>query len=122
MYNVIVVLDEKRNKSYYYSYIDKRGNIECDELPSYQDIIKARSCYWDAQNTVWVYDAEKYVELVAEQESQRAAAEQAQREAEATPTNEELTIAMMEIADNLSTVMESIAELGEKVAKVNGGE
>ncbi len=38
------------------------------------------------------------------------------------PTNEELAEAVMEIGDNLSTVMEALAELGEKVATMNGGE
>ena len=115
MYHVIIISDEKRNRSYYYSYIDKDGNIECEELPPYQDIIKAKSCYWDGKK--WVYDPDKYAELVTE-----AAAEKAAAEAEAVPTNEELAAAVMEIGDNLSTVMDAIAELGEKVAIMNGGE
>lgn len=120
MYHVIIVLDEKRNKSYYYSYVDKAGNIECEDLPPYQDILKAKSCYWDGKK--WVYDQDKYSELVAESEAEKAAAEKAVAEAAAVPTNEELAEAVMEIGDNLSTVMEAIAELGEKVAIMNGGE
>ncbi len=120
MYHVIIISDEKRNRSYYYSYIDKDGNIECEELPPYQDIIKAKSCYWDGKK--WVYDPDKYAELVTEAAAEKAAAEKAAAEAEAVPTNEELAAAVMEIGDNLSTVMDAIAELGEKVAIMNGGE
>ncbi len=120
MYHVIIVLDEKRNKSYYYSYVDKDGNIECEELPPYQDILKAKACCWD--NKKWVYDPDKYAELVAESEAEKASAEKAAAEAAAVPTNEELAEAVMEIGDNLSTVMDAIAELGEKVATMNGGE
>lgn len=114
MYHVIIVLDESRNKSYYYSYVDKDGNIECEELPPYQDILKAKACYWNGEK--WVYDQDKYVELIAEVEAEKAAAEKAEAEVAAVPTNEELAEAVMEIGDNLSTVMEALAELGEKVA------
>lgn len=120
MYHVIIVLDEKRNKSYYYSYVGKDGNIECEELPPYQDIFKARSCYWD--DGKWCYDADKHAELVTEAEAEKAAAEKAEAEAAAVPTNEELAEAVMEIGDNLSTVMDAITELGEKVATMKGGE
>lgn len=120
MYHVIIISDEKRNRSYYYSYIDKDGNIECEELPPYQDILKAKACYWN--NKEWVYDPEKYAELAAEAEAEKVAAEKAEAEAAAVPTNEELAEAVMEIGDNLSTVMDAITELGEKVATMKGGE
>lgn len=110
MYHVIIVLDEKRNKSYYYSYVDKDGNIECEELPPYQDILKAKACYWDGEK--WIYDQDKYAELVTESEAEKAAAEKAAAEAEAVPTNAELADAMMEIADNVSILMDAVAELG----------
>ena len=113
MYHVIVVLDEKRNKSYYYSYVDKDGNIECEELPPYQDINKARSCFWDGKK--WIYDPDKYEEVVATQETEKAAAEKAAAEAAAVPTNEELAIATMEIADNVSTLRDIVIELQEKL-------
>ena len=119
MYRVIIVLDETRNKSYYYSYVNKDGNIECEELPPYQDILKAKACYWDGEN--WVYDAEKYVEIVAEQEALKAAAEQERLEAEAVPSNAELADAMMEIADNVSILMDAVAGLAEGAA-MKGGE
>ncbi len=120
MYHVIIVLDEKRNKSYYYSYVDKDGNIECEELPPYQDILKAKSCYWDGKK--WVYDPDKYAELVAESEAEKEAAEKAAAEAAAVPTNEELAMAVMDIGDNLSDVMDAVAELGKTVAVLKGGE
>ena len=110
MYHVIIISDEKRNRSYYYSYIDKDGNIECEELPPYQDILKAKACYWN--NKEWVYDPEKYAELAAEAEAEKAEAEKAAAEADAVPTNQELADAMMEIADNVSILMEAVAELG----------
>lgn len=102
MYHVIIVLDETRNKSYYYSYVVKSGNIECEELPPYQDVIKARSCYWDAQSAAWVYDAEKYAELVADREASEAAAERERLEAEAAPSNAELAAALMELASMIA--------------------
>ena len=115
MYHVIVVLDQSRNKSYYYSYANKDGNIVCEELPPFQDINKARACYWNAEDAEWFFDADKYAELLAAQ----AAAEQAEKEAEAVPTNEELAMAMMEIADNVSILMDAVAELG---STAKGGE
>ena len=33
MYNVIIVLDDSRDRSYYYSYVAENGNVTCDELP-----------------------------------------------------------------------------------------
>lgn len=113
-YNVIVVLDESRDRSYYYSYVTENGNIECAELPPYADPNKARACYWDGEN--WVFDADKYAEIVAEQKTQKAAAEQARLEAEAVPTNAELASAVMDIGDNLSAVVDAIAELGNEVS------
>ena len=123
MYHVIVVLDEKRNKSYYYSYVDKDGNIECEELPPYQDINKARACYWDGKK--WIYDADKHEEIVAVQEAEKAAAEQAAQEAEAVPTLREIGVALMEIAENVNTNMSAITELAAIVSKMipeKGGE
>lgn len=116
-YNVIIVLDSSRDRSYYYSYVVANGNIVCEELPPYQDILKAKACYWDGEK--WIYDPDKYAELVAEAEAEKAAAEQARKEAEAVPTNEELAIAMMEIADNVNILMDAVAELG---STAKGGE
>lgn len=119
-YNAIIVLDETRNKSYYHSYVDKDGNIECEELPPYQDIFKARSCYWD--DGKWCYDADKHAELAAEADAEKEAAEKAAAEAAAVPTNEELAAATMEIADSVNTLMDAVTELAETVAVMKGGE
>lgn len=121
-YNVIIVLDESRNRSYYYSYVTENGNIECTELPPYADPAKARACYWDAENTTWIYDAEKYEEIVAEQEALEAAAEQERLEAEAVPSNAELADAVMELAGNDDLIMDALSELADKIAKMEGGE
>ena len=115
-YNVIIVLDESKNRSYYYSYVAQNGNIECTELPPYADPNKARACYWDAESTTWIYDAEKYTEIVAEQEALKAAAEQANKEAEAVPTLKEIGIALMEIAENVNANMGAITELAAIVS------
>lgn len=60
-------MDAIRDRSYYHSYATEAGDIECDELPLYADTNKARACYWDADVSAWVYDADKYIEIVAKQ-------------------------------------------------------
>lgn len=79
-YQVIVVNDKIRNKNYYYSYVindqasnvgvfsvdDTTDTITVSDLPPYQDINKANSCYWDSENAVWVFDDEKYAEILKE--------------------------------------------------------
>ena len=116
MYNVIIVLDNSRNKSYYYSYVTENGNIKCTELPPYADTNKAQACYWNGKK--WVFDADKYAEIKAFQTAEREAAEQAKRAAEAVPTNEELAVATMELADNVSTLMGTVSKLKETVASL----
>lgn len=63
MYQVILL-----KNNYYYSYVESDdttlGNIEVSDLPHYQDINKARSCYYD--NGTWVYDENKYLEIKEE--------------------------------------------------------
>lgn len=115
MYQVIIVLDKARNRSYYYSFVASNGNIECEELPPYADPNKARACYWDAKNKKWVYDADKNAELVAEQQAVEAAEEQAKLEAAAIPTNKELADAVMELAD-------LVADILTKIDGMEGGE
>ena len=119
-YNVIIVLDKSRNRSYYDHYVTENGNIECEELPPYADINKAQACYWDGEK--WNYDADKYAEIVAIQTAEKEAAEKKAAEAEAVPTNAELAIAVMDIGDNLNAVMNAIAELRNEVAILKGGE
>lgn len=102
-YQVIIFLDESRNRSYYHSYVMSEdttlGNIECSDLPPYQDINKARACYWDADNATWVFDEEKYAEILAAIEEERVAREQAELEASVVMTNAELTQAFLELAE-----------------------
>ncbi len=111
-YNVIIVFDETRNRSYYYSYVTENGNIECAELPPYADPNKARACYWDGDGGDWVFDADKYAEIEAVQAAEKKAADKAAAEEAAIPTNAELADAMMEIADDVNILMEAVAELG----------
>lgn len=66
MYQVIIVINEDKNKNYYYSYTESEdptlGNISVEDLPPYQDINKARACYWE--NSQWVYDPDEYDYIV----------------------------------------------------------
>lgn len=61
-YQVILVLNATKNRRYYYSYAESAdvvmGNITTDDLPPYQDINKARACYWE--DGQWIYDPEEY--------------------------------------------------------------
>lgn len=111
MYYAIIVLDEKRKKSYYSHYVKANGNIECSELPPYQDIDKARACYWNTKTSEWVFDEEKYEEIL--DKKAQAEAESAAREAEAaaTPTIAELLYAIMELAESISDIEAALVEL-----------
>lgn len=122
MYNVIIVHDDTRDKNYYYSYVEESGNIECEDLPSYQDTNKARACYWNTENATWVYDADKYAEIVKIQATEKAAAEQIRLEAKSVPSNAELAEAIIEIASSISDMIDAIAELGAMVSVKEGGE
>ena len=122
MYQVIIVLDNTKDKNYYYSYVYDDGNIECEELPPYQDINKARACYWDTKDKTWVYDAEKYAEIIAEQEQAKSKAEEAKTIAAATPSNTELAEAILEIASSMSDMIDAISELGVMAFSKEGGE
>lgn len=117
MYQVIIVLDEFNSKNYYYSYVAADGNIECEELPPYQDIDKARACWWDADNSAWVYDEEKYQEIISKKYQENAIAEAIKAEAEAQPAINELSYAVMELASCISDIEVAIAELGDIVGK-----
>lgn len=112
MYHVIIILDSSRDRSYYHSYVASDGNIECDELPPYADVNKARACYWDADVSTWVYDEEKYAELVAEQAALKAEEERAKLEAAATPSNAELAEAVMDLANAVADITETLTNLG----------
>lgn len=117
MFQVIVVLDEDRNKSYYNSYFDSEditlGNMTCDELPPYQDINKAHACYWDVNNSKWIFDEEKYNSIMSKIAAEKEAAEQAALEAKATPTNAELAECAMELGEGQSNLEGAVLELAD---------
>ena len=112
-YQVIIILDSSRNRSYYQGYIisddETQGNITCEELPPYADVNKARSCYWDSEEKKWIYDAEKE-------------AEKTKAEAEATPSNMDLADAVIELGNNVSDMMDALTELAQTVNDLRGGE
>ena len=86
MYQVIVTsIDGKR---YYYAYVETNGNIECADLPPYQDINKARSCWWDDEK--WNFDESRYAEILAEIEQAKAEAEAEAERLASIPSNEML--------------------------------
>jgi hypothetical protein len=132
-YQVIIILDESRNKSYYQRYIESEdatlGNITVEELPPYADINMARACYWDADNKKWIYDEDKEAEIQAKITAAKEAAEKAQAAAEATPSNADLADCVVELGDGQSSLEDAVAELGElvnelskRVTKLEGGE
>ena len=125
-YQVIILLDESRNKSYYQNYTisadEAQGNIACDELPPFADVNKARSSYWDFEAERWVYDADKEVEIQEQIAEAKAADEKAKAEAEATPTNMDLADAVMELGNNVSDMMDALTELAQTVSDLKGGE
>lgn len=119
MYEVIIVSDESRNRSYYYSYLTEKGNIQCDELPPYADQTKARSCYWN--DGEWIYDEDKYNEL---QENLRIEYENAikqQKINDATPTNAELAEGLIDVANVVGNVNEMLAKINERLSILEGG-
>lgn len=103
MYQVIIILDESREKSYYHSYVETEdttfGNIECTDLPPYADINKAQSCYWDAENTQWVFDEEKYQEILTEIENAKKEESEKAALQKTVMTNEEATLAIIELSE-----------------------
>lgn len=97
-YQVIVILIE--GKRYYYSYVQTDGNIECDDLPPYQDINKARACWWDDEK--WNFDEERYEAILAEIEQEKADAEAEAERIAAIPTNEELNEMLLSVFDAIN--------------------
>lgn len=132
-YQVIIILDESRNRSYYQGYVESEdttlGNIMVEELPPYADINMAHACYWDAENNKWIFDDEKESEIQEKLAADKEAAEKAQAEAEATPSNKDLADCVVELGDGQSSLEDAVAELGElynalaeRVSRLEGGE
>ena len=100
-YQVIIILDESRNKSYYQGYVESEdttlGNITVSELPPYADVNMAHACYWEIENEKWIFDEEKEAEIQEKLAADKKAAEKAQAEAEATPSNADLADCVSEL-------------------------
>ena len=120
MYQVIILYNEENTHSYYQHYYlsdnTELGNVTCDELPPYQDINKARACYWDFDNQQWIYDEEMYQKILAENAQREAEEEERRRQQEAQPTIEELSEAVMELANGQSDLEDAITELAGLLA------
>lgn len=132
-YQVIIILDESRNRSYYQGYAESEdttlGNITVSELPPYADVNMAHACYWDTENEKWIFDEEKEAEIQEKLAADKKAAEKAQAEAEATPSNADLADCVIELGEGQSSLEDAVAELGElvselskRVTKLEGGE
>lgn len=125
MYRVTLFLDESKNKNYYQSYKQSDdttvGNITCEELPPFQDINKARACYWDSDSLKWVFDEEKYSEILAVQAEAKTTAEKEAAVMAATPSNDELAVGLIDLAENIANHDAAIAELGEMISKLMEG-
>lgn len=122
-YQVILVNDEIKNKNYYYSYQVSEdttlGNITVTDLPPYQDINKARCCYWADNSEAWIFDEEKYNEMLLMIEAEEEAKKEAELIAASTPTVLELAEASIETAQAVSDVAEAIDVLAEMLVMVD---
>lgn len=118
-------MDNSRNKNYYHSYEQSDdetiGNISCVDLPPFQDIYKARACYWNSDSAEWVFDDEKYSDILTEQAEIKAEMEKEAAKNAATPSNEELAEGLIELAENVANHNNTILALEEKVAKLMEG-
>ena len=132
-YQVIIILDESRNRSYYQGYVESGdttlGNITVSELPPYADPNMAHACYWNEENQKWIFDEEKEEEIQEKLAADKEAAEKAQTEAEATPSNKDLAECVVELGDGQSNLEDAVVELGElynalaeRVSRLEGGE
>lgn len=116
-YHVILILDEKRAKNYYYSYSEEgTGNLKCSELPPYQDINKARSCYWDG--SAWVYDEEKYAEIIAAIEAQKKAEQEEADRIANLPSLEDVHSMAIANSEAINEIMTYIDETIEPLTKL----
>lgn len=132
-YQVIIILDESRNRSYYQGYVESEdttlGNITVSELPPYADPNMARACYWNPEDSKWIYDEEKEAEIQKKITLEKEQAEKEQAEAAATPSNADLADCVVELGEGQSSLEDAVAELGElynalaeRVSRLEGGE
>lgn len=122
MYQVIV--NSINSKRYYYSYVESDGNIECDDLPPFQDINKARACWWDDEK--WNYDESRYAEILADIQAKKEAAQAEKDRINAIPSNEELNemmlTSMSAIAEISSYIDSTVEPLTALAGMLKGGE
>ena len=114
-YQVIIINDDVRNKDYYQGYVESEdtalGNITVEELPPYADPNMARACWWDSENRKWIFDEDKEAEIQEKIKSDKEAAEKAQAEAEATPSNSDLAGCVIELGELISDLLERVTKL-----------
>ena len=114
-YQVIIINDDVRNKDYYQGYVESEdtalGNITVEELPPYADPNMARACWWDSENRKWVFDEDKEAEIQEKIKSDKEAAEKAQAEAEATPSNSDSAGCVIELGELISDLLERVTKL-----------
>lgn len=116
-YHVILNLDEKKSRNYYYSYSEEgSGNLKCTELPPYQDINKARSCYWDGEK--WVYDEDKYKEIIEAIEARKKAEQEEQDRLANMPSLEEVNEIAIANSEAINEIMKYIDETIEPLTKL----
>ena len=116
-YHVILNLDEKKSRNYYYSYSEEgSGNLKCTELPPYQDINKARSCYWDGEK--WVYDEDKYKEIIEAIEARKKAEQEEQDRLANMPSLEEVNEMAIANSEAINEIMKYIDETIEPLTKL----
>ncbi len=112
-YDIVNSLNGKR---YYYSYGSANGNIECDDLPPFQDINKARACWWNDEE--WVFDEGRYAEILAEIEQAKADAEAEAERLASIPNNEELNSMVLIAMEGLAEVMVTMEEVVEPLTEL----
>lgn len=105
IYQVIILLNNN-GRSYYQSYVRSDdtalGNISTDVLPPTQDILQAQSYWWDFDTETWMYDEDMYYRLLTEEEKEISEAEQREKERKSQPTIEEISEALIELAEIVS--------------------
>lgn len=115
-----VILRQDNGREYYHNYFKEDGmlgTIECNELPPFQDIVKARSCYYD--DGEWIFDDNKYSELSLAQIGTPDNAELSEGLIDLAITVDELITSVAALADNIDIVA-LLEQLTNKISKIKG--
>lgn len=119
-----VIVNSINGKRYYHSYVESNGNITCDDLPPFQDINKARACYWNDEE--WLFNETRYAEILAEIEARKEAAQAEAERLASIPTNEqlkEMSLCTMEAINEVMILIDSVVNpLSEMAALLTGGD